>query len=236
MSTGYPFQSFEEAGLGTRTAARALPAERLTFIRKVYSLFFLSVLCAVVGGWVSIQTGFTLVLARHILLALLVYFGGIFLVQGLSRTPGLNVVLLFAYAAFTGAYFSILVVVTAMQTGSFDVAVQAFGLTLVVFGGLTLYAFLSRTDFSFLGGALFMGLLLAVGIGILSMFFGFMSGGAWTFYSIAVVVLMCGYVLYDTSNILRHYGTDQSVSAALAIYLDFAIIFIYLLRILSDRR
>lgn len=236
MAEGFPYQSYEQAGLGTRTAAQALPAERLTFIRKVYSLFFVSVLFAVAGGYAALQTGFTLWLVQHPIIAIAAYLGGVFLVQGMSRAPGINVVLLFVYAAFTGAYFSIAVLAAALQTGSFDVAVQAFGLTLVVFGGLTLFAFVSRTDFSFLRGFLFTGLLILLGIGVLSLFFGFLDQGMFTVYAVGVVLIMAGYVLYDTSNILRHYGTNQAVAAALAIYIDFAILFVYLLRLLADRR
>ena len=78
--------------LGTRSAADALPQERLTFIRKVYSLFFISLLFAVAGGAVCIQSGAYRWFAQHYIIALLLYFGGVFLVQGVARMPGINVI------------------------------------------------------------------------------------------------------------------------------------------------
>ena len=52
----------------------------------------------------------------------------------------------------------------------------------------------------------------------------------------AAVLLFSGFILYDTSNILRHYGTDEHVSATLALYLDILNLFIALLSILGIAR
>jgi FtsH-binding integral membrane protein len=52
----------------------------------------------------------------------------------------------------------------------------------------------------------------------------------------AVVFLFSGFILYDTSNILRRYSTDQHVSATLALYLDVLNLFVALLSILGLAR
>ncbi|HCB32016.1 MAG TPA: hypothetical protein DEP39_01890, partial [Deltaproteobacteria bacterium] len=44
----------------------------------------------------------------------------------------------------------------------------------------------------------------------------------------ASVLLFSGFILYDTSNIMRYYGTDEYVSATLALYLDVLNLFIAL--------
>jgi FtsH-binding integral membrane protein len=243
MSFGFPGQ--EAPVIGARTVANAIPAERLAFIRRTYSLFFISLVLAVVTGWFTIQSGAYMWFIRHPIIALVIYFGGVFLVQGVSRTPGINVVALFGYAAFTGAYFSLVALASYFVTGgsfkqgtmtltggSWHLAGQAFGLTLIVFGGLTLFTFISRKDFSFLGGFLFIGLMLCLGLGIIAMIFGFPSTGLELLFCVAVVGLMAGYVLYDTSRIIHRCPTDAHVSAALAIYIDFAVMFVYILRIL----
>ena len=49
-------------------------------------------------------------------------------------------------------------------------------------------------------------------------------------------MLFSGFILYDTSNILRYYGTDEHVSATLALYLDVLNLFIALLSILGIMR
>ena len=49
---------------------------------------------------------------------------------------------------------------------------------------------------------------------------------------LAMVVLASGYILYDTSNILHHYRTNQHVAAALALFASVALLFWYVIRIL----
>jgi FtsH-binding integral membrane protein len=53
--------------------------------------------------------------------------------------------------------------------------------------------------------------------------------------AVATVLLFAGFVLYDTSNIIRRYPTNEYVSGALALYLDALNIFLALLRILNRR-
>ena len=47
----------------------------------------------------------------------------------------------------------------------------------------------------------------------------------------AMVVLMSGYILYYTSNVMLHYRTDQHVAAALALFAAVATLFWYILQI-----
>ena len=41
-----------------------------------------------------------------------------------------------------------------------------------------------------------------------------------------------GYILYDTSNVLHHYRTDQHVAASLALFASLATLFWYMIRLL----
>jgi FtsH-binding integral membrane protein len=52
------------------------------------------------------------------------------------------------------------------------------------------------------------------------------------------VLIFSGYVLYDTSNLLHRYESDQFVAATIALYLDILNLFLFILRILggSSRR
>jgi hypothetical protein len=113
-------------------------------------------------------------------------------------------------------------------------AIPTAGLvTLVIFGGLTGIVFLTRKDFSFLRGVLGVAALGAFAIIVCSLIFGFSLG---VLFSGAMVVLAGGYILYNTSNVLHHYRTDQYVSAALALFADVALLFWYVLRIFLSRR
>ncbi len=101
-------------------------------------------------------------------------------------------------------------------------------ITLCIFGGLTAYVFVTGADFSFLGGFLWIAMLAAIGIAIGASLFGFALG---YLFAGAMVLLLSGYILYDTSNVLHHYSTDQYVSASLALFASVATLFWYVLRI-----
>jgi modulator of FtsH protease len=93
---------------------------------------------------------------------------------------------------------------------------------------------LSKRDFSFLGGALSMGLWVLIGASLIGLFVG---GNAFSLAIASVgVLLFGGFVLYDTSRMLRDPSNRDPVGAAIGLYLNFLNIFIFLLRILSSRR
>ena len=78
--------------------------------------------------------------------------------------------------------------------------------------------------------------LLGLGsIGLVAVSF-FTSIVLGTWFVIGMIVLMAGYILYDTSNVLHHYRTDQHVAAALALFAALATLFWYVLILLSNRR
>jgi FtsH-binding integral membrane protein len=102
-------------------------------------------------------------------------------------------------------------------------------ITVITFAGLSGVVFLTRTDFSFLRMYLVLGGLLGLGLIVCAAFMG-LSLGIW--FSAAMIALACGYILYDTSNVLHHYRTDQHVAASLALFASVALLFWYVIRIL----
>ena len=62
--------------------------------------------------------------------------------------------------------------------------------------------------------------------------FGF-GLGLW--FSLAMVGLACGFILYNTSNVLHHYRTDQHVAASLSLFASVAMLFWYILQIFMRR-
>jgi uncharacterized protein len=105
-------------------------------------------------------------------------------------------------------------------------------ITLLGFTGLTAIVFMTRKDFSFLGGLLRWGGIIAVMLIVGGVIFGFQLG---TFFSVAMIGLAGGAVLYDTSNILHHHPEDRYVGAALELFASVALMFWYVLRLLSRR-
>jgi FtsH-binding integral membrane protein len=51
-----------------------------------------------------------------------------------------------------------------------------------------------------------------------------------------MIAFACGYILYDTSNVMLHYRTTQHVAAALALFASVMLLFWYVLRVLLERR
>ncbi|MCI0465308.1 MAG: Bax inhibitor-1 family protein [Gemmataceae bacterium] len=107
----------------------------------------------------------------------------------------------------------------------------AAALTLALFAGLTLTVFVTKRDYSFLRPILCIGMFIAVGLVIAAYFFGFSLG---LLFSFAIVALAAGFILYDTSNVLHHYRTDQHVAAALQLFASVALMFYYVLWILIN--
>lgn len=107
--------------------------------------------------------------------------------------------------------------------------IQSAGLaTGGLFALMTLAVFITRKDFSFLGAFLWFGGLAALGFIALAILFGFNIGPMFMY---AMVALACGYILYDTSNVLHHYRIGQHVAASLALFASVVLLFWYILQL-----
>ena len=211
---------------GMVPAASVSTTDRLTFIKKVYSLLAMSMGTAAVGAYLG-SGPLLLLVAPNMMLFFILQFALIIFASFASRRPGLNMVALFSFTTVSGLTLGPLL----YQVGP-SIAAEAFALTAITFAGLSLYVVYSRKDFSFMSGFLMTGLIVLVVGGLLNMFF-IQSGMMHFVMSGASVLLFSGFILYDTSNILRYYGTDEYVSATLALYLDILNLFIALLSILG---
>ena len=105
--------------------------------------------------------------------------------------------------------------------------------TLFLFGGLTAIVFITRKDFSFLRSILLFGGLAAFGFIVVAILFQFSLGPIFIY---AMIALACGYILYDTSNVMLHYRIGQHVAAALALFASVALLFWYILQLFMSRR
>jgi FtsH-binding integral membrane protein len=131
------------------------------------------------------------------------------------------------------------VATTNPKYGGMAIVNQAAVLTLVTFGGLSLTVFLTKKDFSFLGYGLMLGgwaLLGLVLVAIVMPLFGGPAVYLGTWFSFLVIALAAGYILYDTSNILHHYGTNEHVAASLELLADVVLLFYHILRVLMLNR
>jgi FtsH-binding integral membrane protein len=224
-----------------RLAADANALERAAFIRRTYAHLAAAILAfvgleTVLLRFVNIDPLMDSMLHRGghwgMLILLLAFVGCGWLAQywaqaGTSRAvqyAGLGL-----YVVVQAAIFLPLLWIADRYFSGQHLIETAGIMTLTVFGGLTAAVFVTRKDFSFLRTILTVGGFIAIGLVICAMLFH-LPLGVW--FSFAMVALACGYILYDTSNVLHHYRTDQHVAAALALFASVALLFYYILLIL----
>ncbi|MEM9494152.1 MAG: Bax inhibitor-1 family protein, partial [Myxococcota bacterium] len=124
-----------------------------------------------------------------------------------------------------------LLIFAMLKTGDGTIIAQAGVITLTVFAGLTGTVFITRKDFSFLGGALSIGAMAAFGVIIAAIVFGFTLG---TIFSVLMVALMAGYILFYTSRIVGYFRPTQYVSAAALLFSCISTLFWYVLSLLTS--
>ena len=117
----------------------------------------------------------------------------------------------------------------ALSNGG-ELIMTALGGTGVIFLGLSGYVLTTRKDFSFLGGILFAGLLIALMLIVANIFLNIPALSLSI--SAAVIFIMSGFILYDTSRII-HGGETNYLFATASLYLNIYNIFIHLLNILG---
>jgi len=101
-------------------------------------------------------------------------------------------------------------------------------ITCALVAGITLVVFTTRKDFSFMGPALAILGMVAMGIIVASIIFGMQLG---MYFSAVMVLFAGGCVLYTTSNVLHTYGEEQHVAASLALFASIALMFWYVLQL-----
>jgi len=117
-------------------------------------------------------------------------------------------------------------------TGDTSILQQAFLVTLFLFVALTAVVFISGKDFSFLRSAITVGSIVAIGIIIAGMAFGFNLGLAFSGF---MVLLAAGSILYQTSNMIHRYTADQYVLASLGLFASFMLMLWYIIQFFMSR-
>ena len=220
----------------------ATNVEQATFYRKTYSHVAMALLAFIVVEAILINTVpesliFSMVSSPFVWLFIL---GGFWLgsmlankwVQAQDRSTqyrGLGIYVLLEAIIF----LPIIYMAMAFTDSGLAIISQAGIITLSLFAGLTAVVFLTRVDFSFLRTILVVGGFVAFGLIIAGALFRF-DLGLW--FSVAMVALAAGGILYETYKIKNVYSTDQYVAAALQLFSSVMLLFWYVLRILLSRR
>jgi hypothetical protein len=121
---------------------------------------------------------------------------------------------------------------------------QAFLVAAAVFGVMSVYGYVTKTDLTHVGSLFIMGVVGIIIASLINMFFR--SSMVNILISYIGVFLFLGLTAYDTQRIKSYYYMGEgdssgeilkkgAIISALALYLDFINIFIFLLRIFRGR-
>jgi FtsH-binding integral membrane protein len=227
-------------------AAHAERSERAAFIRRTYAhlagavLVFAGVLAAIFTLLPRQELDQFMITAFRSQFTWLIVLGAFIAVGYVARwwahasvSPGMQYLGLGLYVLAEALIFVPLIWMAVRFSNDPNIIPTAGILTLCVFGGLTMAVFTTGKDFSFLGPILSVAGFVLLGAIIAAILFQITLGLVFCFL---VVALASAYILYNTSNVLHHYRTDQHVGAALELFASLALLFWYILRILLMTR
>jgi len=146
-------------------------------------------------------------------------------------SPTMQYVGLWLYVAAESVIFVPLLYIAKLEDP--NIIGSAAQVTLGLFAAMTAAVFITRKDFSFLRTFLVFGSFAALGFIVLAIFTHITIGPIFLY---AMIALACGYILYDTSNVLHHYRIGQHVAASLALFASVALLFWYVLQLFMSRR
>jgi len=192
------------------------------------------------GGFVGLTAfgqailgGFTPILLMLVTLGLVFFVS--FRISTLQPSTALGLFMLFA-GLLGLALTSIFVVYTQVSIA------RTFFISAASFGALSLYGYTTQRDLSPIGSFLIMGLFGLILAMVVNIFLG--SQGLSFAISAIGVLIFAGLTAWDTQKIKEMYSVNddgtvagrKAVMGALALYLDFINLFLFLLRFMGDRR
>ncbi|WP_339668281.1 Bax inhibitor-1/YccA family protein [Dasania marina] len=194
---------------------------RNTYLLLSATLLF-SAMTASVAMAMEISRGTSLMLS-------LIGLGLIFAVHKTADSSK-GLVMIFAFTGVLGAALGPMLNYYLSLANGPSLVMQALGGTALVFFTLSGYALTTRKDFSFMGGFLMVGLVVVVIAGLANLFF--QVPALSLAISSAVVLIMSGLILFDTSRIVNG-GETNYIRATVALYLNIYNLFTSLLHLLG---
>ncbi len=210
-----------------RTAGRASTLATNAVIRNTYILLSMTLLFSALTAGVAMVTNAP---PLNFIVVLVGYFGLLFLTTAL-RNSVWGLASIFALTGFMGYTLGPILnaYITVFSNGT-ELVLTALGGTGAIFLGLSGYALTTRKDFSFLRGFLLAGILVAFVAGLVSVFFTMPALSLAV--STAFMLLMCGLILYQTSEMI-HGGETNYIMATITLYVAIYNLFTSLLHLLG---
>ena len=196
-------------------------------LRNTYALLSMTLLFSAVMAGVSMamNVGF---------MANLIAFGGsivlLWFVLPRTANSAAGIAVVFGITGLLGFGLGpILNTYLAMANGG-QLIMTALGGTGVIFLALSAYALTTKRDFSFLGGMLVVGFIVVLLAAIANIFLAIPALSLTI--SAVVILLMSGFILFDTSRIING-GETNYIMATVSLYLNIYNIFVHLLHLLG---
>jgi FtsH-binding integral membrane protein len=228
------------------TGSTTAPVEyQASFILKVYNWMTMGLaitalvsLVLEVGlpglRWIVITNPF--IFYGLLILELVIVWG---LTAVISKIPAmLGIFIFLAYAALNGVTLSVIFMIYTTSSIAYT-----FFITAAMFACTSIFGYVTKMDLSKLGGILMMALIGLIIASVVNIFVA--SGTLDWIISYAGVIIFVGLTAYDTQKIKNmsagidsssEEGGRASIMGALALYLDFINLFLFLLRILGRRK
>ncbi|EXJ11376.1 MULTISPECIES: Bax inhibitor-1/YccA family protein [Nitrincola] len=200
-------------------------------IRQTYMLLAMTMVFSAVTALIStiINPPFLFYIG-----SVLVSFGLLFVLNR-KQNSAAALPLVFAFTGLLGFGLGPLLNHYLAMQGGGQIVVTALGMTGLTFVGLSAYVMTSKRDFSFMGGFLATGaivMLIAMVALLVLPLFGIHMPALHLAFSALVVLLMAGFILYDTSNIINgHY--QNYIMATVSLYLSIYNLFVHLLHLVG---
>ncbi|EEX66492.1 BAX inhibitor (BI)-1/YccA family protein [Vibrio metoecus] len=211
----------------TRTSSLERTLETNKVLKNTYFLLSMTLVTSAIAAMATMAIGISPIVALVMQLAAI---GVLFFVMPKAINSSSGVVWTFVFTGLMGgALGPMLNFYAAMPNGPIVIA-QALGLTGMVFLGLSAYTITSKKDFSFMRNFLFAGLIIVIVSSLINIFVG--SSVAHLAISSASALLFSGFILFDTSRIVRGEETNY-ISATISMYLNILNLFTSLLSILG---
>ncbi|AKO52678.1 membrane protein [Marinobacter psychrophilus] len=225
-----PQSASDKTARGSATAPISAAATKV--LRNTYTLLAMTLAFSAVMAAVAMSVG----MGRGT--SLMCSLGAIALVWFvLPRTANSSagIAVVFAFTGLLGLSLGPILLHYLQFSNGGQIITQALGGTAVVFFALSGYVLTTKKDFSFMRGMLVAGLVVvliaAVG-GIVASMFGVEITAFSLALSAAIVLLMSGFILYDTSRIVNG-GETNYIMATTGLYLNIYNLFLALLHLLG---
>jgi FtsH-binding integral membrane protein len=227
-----------------RPVAESTAEERGAFVIRVYQHLLLAVLAFIGFEVVMFSTGIAEAIYDFLVgasAAWLLILGAFMVVQWMATSAAHNLentnlqyAGLFGLAAGEALIFAPFLYLAFNETDNGGTTVgAAAAITALGFAGLSIVAFTTRKDLSFLRPMLMWGGIAALVLIFAAVVFG-LSLGIW--FSVAMIALAGGSILYQTQAIMAQYPSDAHVGAAVQLFASVMLLFWYVLRLLMALR